>query len=93
MSQPCYTKEESWAKNRGLISLRGWYMLDEKIMIAQAQQWKIIKVYMKLPTMGYLGFPDSLVGKESACNEGDPGSIPRLGKSAGEGMGYPLQYS
>ena len=68
-------------------------MLDEKIMIAQAQQWKIIEVYMKLPTMGYLGFPDNLVGKESACNEGDPESIPRLGKSAGEGMGYPLQYS
>ena len=68
-------------------------MLDEKIMIVQAQQWKIIKVYMKLPTMGYLGFPDSPVGKESACNEADPGSIPRSGKSAEEGIGYPLQYS
>ena len=34
----------------------------------------------------------SLVGKESACNAGDPGSIPGLGRSAGEGMGYPLQY-
>ena len=39
------------------------------------------------------GFPDSSVGKESACNSGDPGSIPGLGRSAGEGMGYPLQYS
>ena len=39
------------------------------------------------------GFPDSLVGKESACNAGDPGSTPRLGRSAGEGIGYPLQYS
>ena len=35
----------------------------------------------------------SLVGKESACNAGDPGSIPGLGRSAGEGNGYPLQYS
>ena len=36
---------------------------------------------------------NSSVGKDSACNEGDPGSIPRSGRSAGEGMGYPLQYS
>ena len=40
-----------------------------------------------------LVFPDSSVGKESACNAGDPGSIPGLGRSAGEGIGYPLQYS
>ena len=37
--------------------------------------------------------PDSSVGKESACNVGDPGLIPGLERSAGEGMGYPLQYS
>ena len=36
---------------------------------------------------------DSSVGKESACSAGDPGSIPRLESSAGEGIGYPLQYS
>ena len=36
---------------------------------------------------------DSSVGKESACTAGDPGSILRLGRSAGEGIGYPLQYS
>ena len=35
----------------------------------------------------------SLAGKESACNAGDLGSIPGLGKSPGEGKGYPLQYS
>ena len=40
-----------------------------------------------------LGFPDSSVGKESACNAEDPGLIPGLGRSAGEGIGYPLQYS
>ena len=39
------------------------------------------------------GFPDSSVGEVSACNAGDPGSIPVLGRSAGEGIGYPLQYS
>ena len=40
-----------------------------------------------------MGFPGSLDGKESACNAGDPGSIPRLGRSPEEGIGYPLQYS
>ena len=39
------------------------------------------------------GFPDSSVGKESTCNAGDPCSIPGLGRSHGEGIGYPLQYS
>ena len=38
-------------------------------------------------------FPDSSVGKESACNAGDPVSILGSGRSAGEGIGYPLQYS
>ena len=39
------------------------------------------------------GFPGNSAGKESACNAGDPGSVPGLGRSAGEGIGYPLQYS
>ena len=39
------------------------------------------------------GIPDSSVGKESACSAGDPGSIPGSGRSPGEGIGYPLQYS
>ena len=47
----------------------------------------------RLPTPVFLGFPDSSVGKESACNVGDLGSIPRLGRSPREGKGYPFQYS
>ena len=39
------------------------------------------------------GFPDSSIGKESALNAGDPSSIPGLGRSTEEGIGYPLQYS
>ena len=39
------------------------------------------------------GFPHSSVGKESTCNAEDPSSIPGLGRSSGEGIGYPLQYS
>jgi len=40
-----------------------------------------------------LGFPHSSVGKKSTYNAGDPGSIPGLGRSAGEEIGYPLQHS
>ena len=40
----------------------------------------------------FWGFPESSVGKESTCN-GDPSSIPGSGRSPGEGIGYPLQYS
>ena len=39
------------------------------------------------------GLPGSSDGKESACNAGDPDSIPGLGRSPGEGNGNPLQYS
>ena len=39
-----------------------------------------------------LGFPGSSAGQESTCNAGDPGSILGLGRSPGEGKGYPLQY-
>ena len=41
----------------------------------------------------YKSFPHSSVGKESACNAGDPGLIPGLGRSPGKGNGNPLQYS
>ena len=39
------------------------------------------------------GFPRGSDGKESACNAEDSGSVPGLGRSSGEGNGYPLQYS
>ena len=42
---------------------------------------------------GWGGFPGGSDGKESACNVGDPGSIPGLGRSLGGGRGNPLQYS
>ena len=47
----------------------------------------------RLPTLVFLGFLCGSAGKESACNMGDLGSIPGLGRSPGEGIGYPLQYS
>ena len=58
--------------------------------------WKTVlrfltKLYMLLPYT--LGFPGGSGGKASACNAGDPGSIPGLGRSPGEGNGNPLQHS
>ena len=41
----------------------------------------------------YMGFPGGSAGKEFACNAGVPSSIPGLGRSPGEGLGCPLQYS
>ena len=41
----------------------------------------------------FLGFPGGSDDKESSCNAGDPGLIPELGRSPGEGNGYSLQYS
>ena len=46
--------------------------------------WLIIQVFI---------IPHASIGKESACNAGDPASIPGLGRSSGEGNGNPLQYS
>ena len=40
-----------------------------------------------------MGFPGSSAGKEYTCNAGDPSLIPGLGRTAREGIGYPLQYS
>ena len=47
----------------------------------------------RLPTPIFLDFPCGSAGKETTCNVGDLSSIPGLGRSPGEGKGYPLQYS
>ena len=65
----------------------------------RAQPWfnswvrKILWRRDRLPTPVFLGFPGGSAGKESACNAGDLGLISGLGRSPGEGKGYPLQYS
>ena len=48
---------------------------------------------VRIPTPVFLGFSCGSAGKESACSAGDPDSNPGLGRSAGEGIGYPLQDS
>ena len=56
---------------------------------------RVGKIWRKdrLPTPVFLGCPGGSAGKKSACNVGDLGLIPGLGRSSGEGKGYPLQYS
>ena len=48
---------------------------------------------VRIPTPVFLGFSCGSAGKESACNAGDLGLIPVLGRSPGEGKGYPFQYA
>ena len=66
--------------------------LDVIHLLSESQKEYLI-IKKKLQTIfDPLGFPDSSVGKESACSAGDPGSIPGSGRSPGEGTDYPLQY-
>ena len=54
------------------------------------------RIYYAMLSFAYvsaMGFPDGSVGKESGSNVGDPGSIPGLVRSSGEGNDQPLQYS
>ena len=63
--------------------------------------WSKVQIYLqlihwrrgRLSAPLFLGFPCGSAGKESACHARDLGSIPRLGRSPGEGKGCPLQYS
>ena len=53
----------------------------------------VINPKIKMFSILYLGFPGGSDGKEPACNVGDPGSIPGLGRGPGEGNGNPVQCS
>ena len=55
--------------------------------------WPLLWLYLTLITIKNPGFPGGSGGKKSACNAGDQGSVPELGRYAGEANGYPLQYS
>ena len=66
-------------------------------MLLHGRSLQTLLKYKKPDTKGplslILGFPGSSVDKESACNAGEPGSIPGLRRSPAEGIGYSLQYS
>ena len=69
-------------------------LLQASLCIGPAEPLLLTHSKVESSVLGmYMGFPGSSAGKEHACNSGDPGSIPSLGSSPGEGIGYPLQYS
>ena len=68
-----------------------WLQPWPTFYILTAIQWETWS--QKHSAKPLLGFHCGSVGKESACNVGDLGSIPGLGRSPGEGKGYPFQYS
>ena len=77
--------------------VEGWRpsLIAQLVNQTQFDSW-VGKIHWRrdrLPTPIFLGFPCGSAGKESACNAGDLGLIPELGRSPGEGKGYPLQYS
>ena len=61
--------------------------------VAKSQTWLRDWTTTMIIRLQHWGFPGSSVGKGSACNAGDLGSIPGFGRSPREGKGYPLQYS
>ena len=69
------------------------YLIYVCLLISKKTDLGLITVSNILLITMPLGFPGGTDGKESACNAGDPGVSPRLGKSPGEGNGNPLQYS
>ena len=68
-------------------------MQETLVQFLCGSSWKIPWRRDRLSTPEFLGFPGGSAGKEIICNAGDLGSVPGLGRSPGEGKGYPLQYS
>ena len=87
---PIYVVYKRPNSKQGTHTVKGW----KKIAHRQIANSKFIDSYADiLYQLSHQGSPNSSVGKESACNAGDPRLIPGSGISPGEGIGYPLQYS
>ena len=91
-----------WQKSRRMWSTSlsmdtsGIHLLTQKCLQNTSWEWSGVpghqrRIYRTMQNS--VGFPNSSVSKEPTWNAGDSGSIPELGRSTGEGIGYPLQYS
>ena len=81
-------------KNRPLHLVGGFHTICHFFVVAFMTLSLALNHFIMMQAYSsYDGFPHSSVGKESTCNAEDPSWIPGLGTSAGEGIGYPLQYS
>ena len=101
---PTLTSIYDYWKNHSHIYLNFNHMIHTRILNELVFcESSVIFNYMRITFVGHeshsifvftdRGFPDSSVGKESICSAGDLGWIPGLGRFAGEGISYPLQYS
>ena len=79
--------EIPWTEEPGGLQSMGLQRSMPHSSYIQTCSGYLIKFYSSM------GFPESSAGKESTCNAGDPGLISGLGRSPGEGIGYPLHYS
>ena len=70
-----------------------WFTGGSVVEFSPAMREAWVHFPAHAPTVSPWGFPGSSVGERSACNAGDLGSISGSGRSPGEGIGYPLQYS
>ena len=86
----CHLKEK---ETQGLASKRGESKMCEDYVKFLYHLFIFSLLIQTVRDIVYMYFPCGSAGKESTCNAGDSGSIPGLGRSAGEGIGYPLQYS
>ena len=85
MKKPCLYQSGKTSEHIPLLSDDAWPL--------EPLCHSFIKFQFKDLLCAIWGFPSSSGGKASACNAGDPGSVPRSGRSSGEGNGNPLQYS
>ena len=76
-----------------MVQLSYPYMTTGKTSTTRTFVSKVISLLLNMLSRFVMGVPDGSAGKESACNVGDLGLTPGLGRSPGEGKGYPLQYS
>ena len=76
----------------GWVGRAQWIFRPVEILWITPYWWIHVVTHLSNP-WNEQGFPSGSDSKESACNTGDPGSIPGLGRSPGEGSGYPLQHS
>ena len=74
------------------IALKRWTFVDIVMSLLPFFFFLVLPVYCYQP-ISLQGFPGDSDGKASAYNAGDPGSVPGLGRSSGEGNGNPPQYS
>ena len=93
LQHPSLKSSILWRSAFFIFQLSHSYMTTGKTIALTGQNLVGKVMFLLFNMLSSLGFHQNSVGKESTCNAGDPGLIPGSGRSPGEGIGYPLQYS